>query len=128
MPFTLIEFIAFTGALCSIISISFNIYQWWNRRSLEHMFYSHLFALYNHMSRIGELNQAAKREFNKSKKPNANMQAMIRNVEQSIGITESVKRDSLGISERYFKKGIWRQKQNQPDEKLLKKAGKIPKK
>ena len=81
MPISIIEFIAFTGALCSIISISFNIYQWWSRRSLEHMFYSHLFALYNHMSRVDELNQAAKREFNKSKKPNQNMQAMIRNID-----------------------------------------------
>ena len=128
MALEIVEFIALTAALCSILSISFNIYQWWSRRNLEHMFYSHLFALYNHMSRIGELNAAAKREFGKSKKPNANMQAMIRHIEHSIGITESVKRDSLGLSERYFHKGIWRQKQNKPDEKLLKKAGVIPKK
>jgi len=124
MALSVVEIIAFTGALCSILSISFNIYQWRNKKNLEAMFYSHLFALYNHMSKVDELNQAAKREYGKSKKPNQNMQSMIRYIEQTVGVTESVKRESMGMSERYFKKSVWRQRQNKPDEQLLKKTRK----
>ncbi len=127
MALGIIEFIALTAAMCSILSILINIVQWRSKRNMEHMFYSHLFALYNHMGRVGELNEACKREYKKSKKPNQNMTAMIRHTEQCIGISESVKRDSLGMSERYFGKSVWRQKQNKPDEKLLQKAGKLPK-
>lgn len=79
------------------------------------------------MSKVSELTAAAKREYGKAKKPNQNMQAMIRYIEQTVGVVESVKRNSLGLSERYFHKGIWRQKQDKPDEKFLKKAGVIPK-
>lgn len=124
MALEVTEYLGLAAAVCSIISISFNIYQWRKQKNMESMFYAHLFQVYNHMARIGEISEATKREFNKSKKPNQNMVAMIRNIEQMIGISNSVQQQSLNTSERYLRQPIWRQKQNKPDERMLKKAKK----
>ncbi len=116
-------YIGILAAIFSIISFAVNIYQWRKKKDMENMFHAHLFSTFNHMAKINEISEYTRREYGKAKKPNPIMQKMIRNTEQCVGITNSVQQNCLGLSERYLKRAVWRQKGNEPDPKMLKRAG-----
>jgi hypothetical protein len=102
----------FVGIIITMISFIMNFYQWNRSRDVEKKYYSNLFAIYNHMHRIAELAGLSRTKYEKNKISSNDEIAtyLIRNIEQSTGIADSVRTEVLAFSERYLKKPIWHRK------------------
>jgi hypothetical protein len=98
--------------IVAIISLIMNFYQWNLSKDVERKYYSNLFAIYNHMHRIAELAGLSRSKY-ENKKASSNddiITYLIRNIEQSTGIADSVRTEVLAFSERYLEKPIWHRK------------------
>lgn len=114
-----VEWIAVVASVLTVLSVILNIYQFLRRRDLKRMYYSTQFAAYNNNYRVAELVQTCHALFVPDRPTDACFQKIVQNVEQCIGIVDSVRSDILAFTERYLGLSVWRQHPAHPDQDLL---------
>ena len=123
-PNSLIEWIALIASLATIISVPVNVIQWRTTATLKRQYYSKIFAEYNHMYRIAELADRAKGIYRNVTISEADrLENLIRHIEQTTGIADSVREEIQAYCEKFLRKPVYRQHPARPDESILKPKG-----
>lgn len=127
-PNSLIEWVALIASLATIISIPANVIQWRVTATLKRQYYSKIFAEYNHMYRIAELADRAKGFYkNVTFSDEERLINLIRHIEQTTGIADSVREEIQAYCEKFLCKPVYRQHPAQPDPTILEPKGFIRK-
>jgi hypothetical protein len=123
-PSSLIEWVALIASLATIISVPVNVIQWRTTATLKRQYYSKIFAEYNHMYRIAELADRAKAIYkNLSISEPERLEHLIRHIEQTTGISDSVREEIQAYCEKFLNRPVYRQHPAQPDQTVLKPKG-----
>jgi len=123
-PNSPIEWIALIASLATIISVPVNVIQWRTTATLKRQYYSKIFAEYNHMYRIAELADRAKGIYKNATISEADrLENLIRHIEQTTGIADSVREEIQAYCEKFLRKPVYRQHPARPDETILKPKG-----
>lgn len=114
-----LEWIGLAASFTTFLSVAINIYQILRTHDMKKLYYSKIFADYNHMFRLAILADRCKGFYNdKRLAESQRLTNIIRCVEQMTGIADGVRQELLAYSERYFKKPMFRQHPASPDPKI----------
>jgi hypothetical protein len=104
------EWLGIVASVITIISISFNIYQWRASENIRRTFYSNILSEWNLMYQIRELaDQCCSFYQDINKTESERLDLIIRNVKQTTGIADSSRTQLKTFSENYFKRPIQHQ-------------------
>ncbi|MEI9475234.1 MAG: hypothetical protein WCO26_01470 [Deltaproteobacteria bacterium] len=115
------ELIGLIASFTTFLSFAGNIIQFFRNRTQRKLFYSKVFADYNHMYRLAILADRCKENYaDNSSELRLRFENTIRCIEQITGIADSVRQEALAYSERFLKKPLFYQRPHQPDPKIAK--------
>jgi len=115
------ELIGLIASFTTFLSFAGNIIQFFRNRTQRKLYYSKIFADYNHMYRLATLADRCKRNYeDNSSEMRLRFENTIRCIEQITGIADSVRQEALAYSERFLKKSLFNQHPAQPDPKIAK--------
>lgn len=113
------ELIGLIASFTTIMSFAGNIIQFFRNRTQRKLYYSKIFADYNHMYRLAILADRCRGHYeDKSSDLPLKFEKTIRCIEQITGIADSVRQEALAYSERFLKKPLFHQRPSNPDPEI----------
>jgi len=113
-----LEIVGVVASAFTVLSFAGNIVQWMRREDLKRLYYSNQFCAYNDYFRLAELLQQCHQTFRKSTEESSIQPEIRDSIEQMIGIADAVRHQILAFTERYLRRGLWRQHVTAPDDLL----------